>query len=282
MLYGKLGIDFFSIFELFYPIMTIRLRSIRARPNFYMTSDNPNVSLGIVDCSLYTHSIAFRMIITKREWTCSLMDMQLFGDFVKDISHIYETKSILSRKHLQQCSQSSSRDCNEHKLWLRWFFYWKPILVSTTWSQTKYITQRGTANCRFWYFWQLWSICDYHESNELPGWFSFNPHWWFQRSLCAGVWLDFNARRYWKLLLSWTCWRTAEAGAKFYISSRRRYWTHCFGTTNVFGCSWQVWCSSKRILNWIMVLSSKHSTVSHYSSIAVTVFQFFPMRLLPL
>ena len=58
MLYGKLRIDFFSTFELLYPIMKIRLRLIRARPNFYMISDNPNVSLGIVDCSLYTRRIA--------------------------------------------------------------------------------------------------------------------------------------------------------------------------------------------------------------------------------
>ena len=52
MLYGKLGIDFFSTSELLYPNMKIRLRLIRARPNFYMISDNPNVSYGIVDCSL--------------------------------------------------------------------------------------------------------------------------------------------------------------------------------------------------------------------------------------
>ena len=60
MLYGKLGIDFFSTSELLYPNMKVRLRLIRARPNFYMTSDNPNVSLGIVDCSLYTRRIALK------------------------------------------------------------------------------------------------------------------------------------------------------------------------------------------------------------------------------
>ena len=38
--------------------MKMRLRLIRTRPNFYMNSDNPNVSLGIVDCSLYTRRIA--------------------------------------------------------------------------------------------------------------------------------------------------------------------------------------------------------------------------------
>ena len=58
MLYGKLGIDFFSTSELLYPNTKIRLRLIRARPNFYMIRHNPNVSLGIVDCSLYTRRIA--------------------------------------------------------------------------------------------------------------------------------------------------------------------------------------------------------------------------------
>ena len=60
MLYGKLGNEFFSTSELLYPNMKIRLRLIRARPNFYMISDNPNVSLGIVDCSLYTRRIALK------------------------------------------------------------------------------------------------------------------------------------------------------------------------------------------------------------------------------
>ena len=57
-MYGKLGIDFFSTSELLYPNMKFRLRLIRARRNFYMISDNPNVSLGIVDCFPYTRRIA--------------------------------------------------------------------------------------------------------------------------------------------------------------------------------------------------------------------------------
>ena len=60
MLYGKLGVDFFSTSELLYPNMKIRLQIIRARPNFYMISENPNVSLGNVDCSLYTRRIALK------------------------------------------------------------------------------------------------------------------------------------------------------------------------------------------------------------------------------
>ena len=58
MLYGKLEIDFFPNSELLYPNMKNRLGLFRARPNFFMISDNPNVSLGIVDCSLYTHRFA--------------------------------------------------------------------------------------------------------------------------------------------------------------------------------------------------------------------------------
>ena len=59
-MYGKLGTDFLSTSEMLYPNMKIRLRLIRARPNFYLISDNPNVSLGIVDCSPYTRRIALK------------------------------------------------------------------------------------------------------------------------------------------------------------------------------------------------------------------------------
>ena len=70
MLYSKLGVDFFSTSELLYPNMKITLRLIRAKPNFYMISDKPNVSLGIVDCSLYT-----RRIVLKDDHHKKRMDM---------------------------------------------------------------------------------------------------------------------------------------------------------------------------------------------------------------
>ena len=60
MLYGILVVDFFSTSELLYPNMKNRLRVITARTNFYMISDSPNVSLAIVDCSLYTRRIALK------------------------------------------------------------------------------------------------------------------------------------------------------------------------------------------------------------------------------
>ena len=60
MLYGKLSIDFLTTSELLYPNMKVRIRLIRAPPNFYMISENPNFSLGIVDCSLYTRCVMLK------------------------------------------------------------------------------------------------------------------------------------------------------------------------------------------------------------------------------
>ena len=73
MLYGKLAIDFFSNSELLHPKMKISLRLILARPNFYTISDNPNVSLGIGDCSLYTR------IALKDDCHKKRMDMLAFA-----------------------------------------------------------------------------------------------------------------------------------------------------------------------------------------------------------
>ena len=74
MLYGKLGIDFFSTSELLYPNMKIKLRLIGARPNFCMISDNPNVCLGIKDCSLYT-----RRIVLKDDYHKKRMDVLAYA-----------------------------------------------------------------------------------------------------------------------------------------------------------------------------------------------------------
>ena len=56
----EMGVDFFSTSEMLYLNMKIRLQLIRARPNFYMIGDNHNVSLGIVDSSLYARCIALK------------------------------------------------------------------------------------------------------------------------------------------------------------------------------------------------------------------------------
>ena len=73
MLYGTLWVDFYYASELLYPNLKIRLRLIRARPNYYMLSDHRNVSLRIVNCSLYTRRIAL-----KHDYFKKRMDMPAY------------------------------------------------------------------------------------------------------------------------------------------------------------------------------------------------------------
>ena len=54
--------------------MKIRLRLFRARPNFYIVGDNPNISHGIVDCSHYTRRIAL-----KHDYHKKRMDMLAYA-----------------------------------------------------------------------------------------------------------------------------------------------------------------------------------------------------------
>ena len=78
-LYGKLGVDFFTTSEILYSNMKVRIRLIKARSNFYMFSDNPNVSLGNVDCSLYTRRIGL-----KEDYHKKRMDMLAYAPVEND------------------------------------------------------------------------------------------------------------------------------------------------------------------------------------------------------
>ena len=97
MLYGKLGVEFLSTSDLPHPNKKLRLRLIRARPYFYMISDNPNVILGIVHCSPYARRIALTDYYRKKKkghaclYSCGV---PLYGEFRKDFSHSCQTKSI--------------------------------------------------------------------------------------------------------------------------------------------------------------------------------------------
>ena len=59
-LFGIVGVDFFSTSDLPNPNMSLRLRLIRARPNFNKVSDDPNISLETVKFSLYIRHIAVK------------------------------------------------------------------------------------------------------------------------------------------------------------------------------------------------------------------------------
>ena len=66
MLYGKLGVDFFSSSELLFLIFKNRLQFIRVKTNFYRISDKPSVNLGN-ECSSTLVVLLSRMIITGKK-----------------------------------------------------------------------------------------------------------------------------------------------------------------------------------------------------------------------
>ena len=49
------------------PLIKIRLPLVRARPIFYMTKDNPDIGLDIVELSLYTFRIVLMDDFYKRK-----------------------------------------------------------------------------------------------------------------------------------------------------------------------------------------------------------------------
>ena len=73
MLYGTLGVNFFSSSERLHPNLEIKLGLIGAKTCFNNNSANPNVSLGLFDCSLYTHHSALKDDYHKKR-----MDMLAF------------------------------------------------------------------------------------------------------------------------------------------------------------------------------------------------------------
>ena len=81
------GLTSFSTSELLYPIMKNRLQLIRARPNFYMISDNPNVSLATVDCFPYTRPILYTPI---RRVTISVITNYAFTGSVTENPFRYQ------------------------------------------------------------------------------------------------------------------------------------------------------------------------------------------------
>ena len=76
--------------------MKIRLRLIKARPNFYLISDNPNVSLGIVDWSLYIRRIALKDDYHKK-W----MDMLAYTPVEFNYLKFLATTSIIPARQNQ-------------------------------------------------------------------------------------------------------------------------------------------------------------------------------------
>ena len=105
VLFGKVWVDFFSTSESPYPKMKNRLRLIRARPNFYRIFDNPNVSLVIVDCSLYTSRIALKGDYHKKR-----MDMLAYTPVQLNYLETLAKTSIIPAKQNQFIHENISNN----------------------------------------------------------------------------------------------------------------------------------------------------------------------------
>ena len=73
LLYGGLVIDRLTILELLYPNIKIQFRLIRAWPNFYMISDNPNVCWVLWTVLSTLGEWWSKNTFTEREWLKKLM-----------------------------------------------------------------------------------------------------------------------------------------------------------------------------------------------------------------
>ena len=113
--------------------MKIKLRLIRGRPNFYMISDNPNVSLGIVDCSVYT-----RRISLKDDYHKKRMDMLAYApveyNYLETLAKTFiitarQNKFIQENIFINAPIRRIAIALNTNSAFY-WLFYRKPILVS--------------------------------------------------------------------------------------------------------------------------------------------------------
>ena len=248
MLYGKLRIDFFSTSELLYPNMKIRLRLIRARPNFYIVSDNPNVSLGIVDCSLYTRCIALKDDNHKER-----LEMLAYapGDYsyLKTLAKTFIIPARLNQFiHENIFNNAPIRRVAVALNTISAFtgsFIENPVWYQQIDLRQIRILRRGqpmvdfdTAhNCHL-YVTTMKALNFQDDIPSIPI-DDFKDHYVLVFDLTSMQ--DTTENCHYSELVG----QTIETGAKFYPSSWKRYWTHCCGWTNVIGCSWQVWCCWK-------------------------------------
>ena len=119
--------------------MKIRLRLNRARPQFYMISDDPNVSLGIVNCSLYTRRIALKDDYQKKR-----MDMLAYAPVEYNCLDTLAKTFIIPARQNQFIQENIFNNAPIRRIAIAMntnsaftgFLYRKPILVSAIWSLT--------------------------------------------------------------------------------------------------------------------------------------------------
>ena len=273
MFYTKLGVDFFSTFELLYPNMKSRLRLIRAKePDLIFTwlATTPKLVFELLIAHSTLVVLLSRMIITKRKGHACIYsyEVQLLGISSKDFQHSYQTKPFHPRKHFQQCSSSSNCHCNEYKLCIYRIVYWKSFLVSTIWSQIIKILREDQPildfddadNCRLYV--TTMKAMNFQDDITSARISNFNDHYVIEFDLTSMQ--DATENCHYPELVGEPL--RLELNVTFPLEHIAELLTHCAGRSNVFGWSWKIWCCWKKNIKWIKFLSSKSSTVFHYSN----------------
>ena len=119
MLYGRLGIAYLTTLELLYPNMKVRIRLIRAILNFYLMSKNADVSLRIVDCSLYTRRVKLNEDYHKKNWlNWHMLQLSITA---------WKHWQIHSGKHMEHRTYTSNSHRNDFNLCFTGFFAENPF-----------------------------------------------------------------------------------------------------------------------------------------------------------
>ena len=214
-----------------------------------MISDNLNVSLGIVDCSFHTPRIALKDDYHKKR-----MDMIAYAPVEYNFLETSAKTVILLAGQNQIIQENIFNNAPIRRV---------PIAMNTNSAFTVYSTEKP-----FWYqHFDLWQIrilragqriVDFDTAENCRLYVTTMKAMNFQEDILSTPLVDF--KDHYVLVFDLTsmkdatenchypertCWRASETGTQFYPNSRKRYWTHCIRWTNVFGCSWQVWCSWK-------------------------------------
>ena len=100
----ELWFDFFSPSELLYPNRKNRQQRNRARPTFYVSSHSPNVSFGVVDCSLYSRRNAFKDDYHKKNGYAGIYScrVELFRTLKKNFNHCGRRNHFIQRNSFKK------------------------------------------------------------------------------------------------------------------------------------------------------------------------------------
>ena len=104
--------------------MKVRIRLIGARPNFDMISENPNVSLDIVDCSLYARCVTLKEDYHKNRMY-KLAYAPVENSYMETMAKTYIIPARQNDffpgnifKYIRKNTYTSISQCNEFKLCL--------------------------------------------------------------------------------------------------------------------------------------------------------------------